>query len=191
MLKEIEHVASSPPASKHVPQPPPPPPPAPEPVDVSKLDIRVAKILSVAPAPNSEKLYLCQVDVGEEVPRQFCTGLRPFLPPERLLNRFAIALCNLKLVRLAGNNSAGMLLAATEGNQVDLINPPPGTTAGQPVVCPDYRGPPAEPNVLHKRKMLPAIMPDLQARDGVAYYRNTPLQVLGVNCTSTLTGPIS
>lgn len=189
MLKEIERVTSSPPAPKPVAPKAPPPPP--EPVDVSKLDIRVAKILSVAAAPNSEKLYVCQVDVGEEVPRQFCSGLRPFLPPERLLNRSVVAVCNLKPARLAGNDSAGMFLAATEGSQVDLINPPPGTTPGQPVTCPDYRGQPAEPSVLHKKKMLPAIIPDLQAREGVAYYRNSPLQVLGVSCTSTLSGAIS
>jgi tRNA-binding EMAP/Myf-like protein len=36
------------------------------------LDIRVGKIVSVQQHPNADALYLEEIDVGEEKPRQVC-----------------------------------------------------------------------------------------------------------------------
>ncbi len=42
--------------------------------DYSKLNIKVAKVVSVKRHPEADKLFVCEVDVGGEM-RQLCTGL--------------------------------------------------------------------------------------------------------------------
>ncbi len=44
--------------------------------EVNALDIRVGRIVSVVPHPNAESLYLEQIDLGEEQPRQACSTAR-------------------------------------------------------------------------------------------------------------------
>ena len=54
--------------------------------EVDLLDLRVGKILSIDRHPNAESLYVEQIDLGEEQPRQvggqllYCSG------PERLMD---------------------------------------------------------------------------------------------------------
>ena len=48
----------------------PPAAPKAESSEVDALDIRVGRIASVEPHPNAESLYLEQIDLGEEQPRQ-------------------------------------------------------------------------------------------------------------------------
>lgn len=55
-------------------------------MDVSKLDIRVGKIVDVNVVEGSEKLYVEKIDVGEAEPRQICSGLRLFIPIERFFS---------------------------------------------------------------------------------------------------------
>ena len=49
---------------------PPKPAPVVKEVDVSRLDLRVGKIVSCEPHPEADSLYLEMIDVGEEQPRQ-------------------------------------------------------------------------------------------------------------------------
>ena len=42
-------------------------------------------------------LYIEEIDVGEEKPRQVISGLVKFVPIEQMQNRKAIILCNLKV----------------------------------------------------------------------------------------------
>ena len=42
-------------------------------------------------------LYIEEIDVGEEKPRQVISGLVKFVPIEEMQNRKAIILCNLKV----------------------------------------------------------------------------------------------
>ena len=135
--------------------------------DFKKLDIRIAKVLSVENHPNADKLYILKVDIGPAaLPiatdgpavantvagapeqkavepgsagrdiRQCVAGLRPFISPERLLNRHVAMVVNLKPAMLRGMESTAMLLAASNetpaGREVVLLLPekelPPGST---------------------------------------------------------------
>ena len=40
------------------------------------MDIRVGKLLEVWPHPESDKLYVEKIDLGEGTPRQILSGLR-------------------------------------------------------------------------------------------------------------------
>jgi methionyl-tRNA synthetase len=96
---------------------PAPVPGAPKPVvafdDFAKLDLRVAKILKVENHPNADKLYKLQLDDGSGTPRQICAGIRAYYKPEELLGQRIVIIANLAPRVIRGEESRGMLLAAS------------------------------------------------------------------------------
>jgi tRNA-binding EMAP/Myf-like protein len=65
--------------------------------EVSKLEIRVGKIVKVDKHPTLAKIFVEQIDLGEaEGPRTICSGLQGFLTETDLLGASCIVLCNLK-----------------------------------------------------------------------------------------------
>jgi len=87
--------------------------------DFARLDLRVARVLQVRDHPNAAKLYLLDVDLGPELgKRQLVAGLKPYLPPEALLDTLIVVVTNLEPAILRGERSDGMLLAAQEGDRV-------------------------------------------------------------------------
>ena len=99
-------------------------------IDLSLIDIRVGKILSVEKHPDSDKLYVEKIDLGEEVPRQVLSGLAEKLPIEALLNKMVIVCCNMKPLNLRGITSHGMLLCAERDGKVEPITPPADSVVG-------------------------------------------------------------
>jgi len=106
--------------------------------DFLKLDLRVATIIAAEPHPNADKLVKLQIDLGFEQ-RQICAGIRAYYPPERLVGKQIIVVANLKPIRLRGEDSNGMLLAASvkadeQLTDVVVLNPekpvPNGSTVG-------------------------------------------------------------
>lgn len=53
-------------------------------IDVSKLDIRVGKIIECSKHPEADALYVEKIDLGEEKPRNVCSGLVKFIPLEQV-----------------------------------------------------------------------------------------------------------
>ena len=69
------------------------PAPAGEVTELSRLEIRVGKILEVSRHPEADGLYVEKVDVGEaEGPRTIVSGLVAYCTPEQLLNRNVVVL---------------------------------------------------------------------------------------------------
>jgi methionyl-tRNA synthetase len=113
--------------SDATPTPPPAPTPAPGPslvsiADFKKFDLRVARVLEARPHPNADKLILLKVDVGDQQ-KQIIAGLRQWYAPESLVGRLIIVVNNLQPAMLRGEESNGMLLAATSGDQVIFVTP--------------------------------------------------------------------
>ena len=90
--------------------------------DFGKIDLRVAKILEARPHPNADKLMLLQVDLGD-VQKQIVAGIRAHYTPEQLVGRRIIIVNNLEPAMLRGETSNGMLLAASSGEKVVLLQP--------------------------------------------------------------------
>ena len=94
-----------------------------------KIDLRAAKILDVKQHPNADKLYLLDIDLGEEKgKRQLVAGLKDFYTPEELKGRTCLVFTNLEPKELRGVKSEGMILAVVkrkEGKveQVSLLQP--------------------------------------------------------------------
>ena len=96
----------------------------------AKIELRVAEVKEVLDHPNASKLYLLKIDVGGGEIRQIVAGLKPFLPPEKLLGKKIVIVANLEPAVLRGETSQGMLLAAQEGDHVTILVPDEDLPAG-------------------------------------------------------------
>ncbi|RMD76399.1 MAG: methionine--tRNA ligase subunit beta, partial [Lentisphaerae bacterium] len=88
--------------------------------DVTKLDLRTAKVLAAERIEGSKKLLKLQVSLGSEE-RQIVAGIAPWYEPEALVGKIIVVVANLKPARLMGVESQGMLLAAKTGKQLRVI----------------------------------------------------------------------
>lgn len=149
------------------------PPPAAAAPDVSKIDIRVGKIISIEKHPDADSLYVEQVDVGEpEGPRTIVSGLVEYVPLEDMQDLSVIVLANLKPRNMRGIKSNGMLLCASnaEHTAVEPLTPPEGAGVGERIYFgegsnPEEQGEAANPNQLQKKKLWEAVQP-LLSTDG-------------------------
>ena len=99
---------------------------------LSRVDLRVARITEVEKHPKADKLYIETVDLGGET-RQIVSGLVPYYRAEQLQGRNILLVTNLKSARLRGVESQGMLLAAKEGETVEVLfadHAQPGDSVG-------------------------------------------------------------
>lgn len=87
-----------------------------------KLDLRVARIIDVKQHPNADKLYLLEVDLGNEK-RTLVAGLKQYYPPEELKGKLCIVFTNLEPATIRGIKSDGMILAAVSDNDVVILQP--------------------------------------------------------------------
>jgi len=85
-----------------------------------QVELAVARITAVERHPQADKLYIESVDLGAEK-RQIVSGLVGHYSPEELAGRSVIMVTNLKPARLRGVESQGMLLAAQDGTQVEVL----------------------------------------------------------------------
>ena len=107
-------------AEATTPTPAPTQPSTPEPAakpriafdDFAKVDLRVARILSVEDHPKADRLFKLQVDDGSDTPRQLCAGIKGYYRPEDLVGRLIVIVANLEPRIIRGEESRGMLLAA-------------------------------------------------------------------------------
>ncbi len=82
--------------------------------DFAKLDLRVARIISCEAHPKADKLWKLQVDDGSSSPRQICAGVKEYYTPEQMVGRLIIVVANLAPRVIRGEESRGMLLAASD-----------------------------------------------------------------------------
>ncbi len=101
--------------------------------DFRKIDLRVAKVLECEPVPKSEKLLKLQVDVGGEK-RQIVAGIAKHYKPEELIGKSVVVVYNLQPAKLMGQESRGMVLAATDNDGKLLLVSPAGDIGSGSVV---------------------------------------------------------
>lgn len=91
--------------------------------DFAKVELRVAQVVSAEPVAKADKLLKLQLDLGYER-RQVVSGIAKYYKPEQLIGRKVICVTNLKPVKLRGELSQGMILAASSGDQLTLATVP-------------------------------------------------------------------
>jgi methionyl-tRNA synthetase len=87
------------------------------------LDLKIAEIKKAKDHPDAEKLTILEINVGEKKPRQIVAGIREHYKSEDLIGKKIVIVANLKPAKLRGYESNGMLLAAVEEGNVELIIP--------------------------------------------------------------------
>jgi methionyl-tRNA synthetase len=90
--------------------------------DFTKMDLRIAKIISVEDHPNADNLYLLKADIGEKA-IELVAGLKNYYSPQELQGKKIVVLINLEPKKIRGVESQGMLLAAQSEQMVSLITP--------------------------------------------------------------------
>ncbi|WP_461829911.1 methionine--tRNA ligase subunit beta [Aquifex sp.] len=90
--------------------------------DFLKVDLRVAKVLSAERVEGSEKLLKLQISLGDEE-RTIVAGIAKHYSPEELVGKKIVIVANLKPRKIFGITSQGMLLAASDGENLSLIVP--------------------------------------------------------------------
>ncbi len=88
--------------------------------DFSKLDLRVAKVLSAEKHPNADRLLVLKISLGTEE-RTIVAGIAQHYSPDELIGKNIIVIANLKPRKLRGIESQGMLLAAHDNGKVVLL----------------------------------------------------------------------
>ena len=79
--------------------------------DFSKLDLRVAKIISTEKIPEKSRIIKGTISLGDEE-RDVIIGGAQIYEPEDLVGKLVIVIANLEPKKMAGVESNAMLLAA-------------------------------------------------------------------------------
>ena len=96
------------------------------------LELRVGTVRAAEPHPNADRLLLLRVDLGTEE-RQLVAGIRAHYDPAALVGRQVVVVANLEPAKLRGEESQGMVLAASDGERVVLLRPDDPVTPGAAV----------------------------------------------------------
>ena len=79
--------------------------------DFTKLDLRVAKIISTEPIPGKSRIIKGTIDLGDDK-RDVIIGGAQYYQPDELIGKIVIVVANLEPKKMAGVESNAMLLAA-------------------------------------------------------------------------------
>ena len=161
--------------------------------ELSRLEIRVGRIVDVSTHPTLEKIFVEKIDLGEEEPRIICSGLQGYLTEDDLMDKDCVVVCNLKPRDLEGVPSNGMVLCASnkEHTEVKLVVPPAGVPAGELITFAGHTSEPAAAGnraVKAGKKAGGSFATDENGKAMFVGEPSAPFQTsLGI-CTSTIKG---
>ena len=106
--------------------------------EFSKIDLRIAKILSCEAVEGSTKLLRLSLDIGEITPRTVFAGIASAYQPQELVGKLTVMVANLAPRKMKFGTSEGMVLAASHADQkanpgIFILNPWPGAQPGMRV----------------------------------------------------------
>ncbi len=89
--------------------------------DFKKFELIVAQIKEAKEHPSADRLYVLKVDTGKEE-KQLVAGIRKAYTKEELVGRKIIMINNLQPAVIRGEESNGMLLAASDEKGMSLLS---------------------------------------------------------------------
>ena len=96
------------------------------------FDLRVALVLEAERVPKAKKLLKLRIDLGFEQ-RTIISGIAQHYEPDQLVGKKVIVVANLAPANIMGIESQGMLLAAKDGDVLEIASIqhlPPGSSVG-------------------------------------------------------------
>ena len=100
--------------------------------EFKKLEIIIAQIKEAQVHPSADRLYVLKVDTGTEI-KQLVAGIRAVYPLETLVGRRVVLVNNLQSAVIRGEESQGMILAASDEQGVSLLAPDRDVALGSKV----------------------------------------------------------
>lgn len=102
--------------------------------DFTKVDLRIANIVSAEHVDGAEKLLKLTLNIGEEKPRQVFAGIKSAYDPATLIGRNTVMVANLAPRKMKFGMSEGMVLAASdERGGPFILSPDVGAQPGMRV----------------------------------------------------------
>ena len=103
--------------------------------EFSKIDLRIAQIISCETVEGSTKLLRLMLDVGEGRTRQVFSGIASVYKPEDLVGKLTVMVANLAPRKMKFGVSEGMVLAASHADEkstpgIYILQPWPGAKPG-------------------------------------------------------------
>ena len=166
------------------------------PEQFARIDLRVGTIVDAFNHPESEKLIVEEIDLGEpDGPRQIVSGLQDFYKASELVGKKVLVVANLPTAKLGGMPSAGMVLcgSADEKAKVEVLEPPAACEDGEPAYLEGVDADLATPNQVKKKKLWAPVAAELKLVGGVATFDGKPIETSEgtCSCASITDGPIS
>lgn len=154
-----------------------------------KLKICVGHVLKVTEHPQSDHLYVEEIDVGEDKPRTIVSGLRKYVTIENFQGKNVLIFANLKPQKMAGVMSEGMVLCGSneDKSHVELILAPEGSKPGEIITVEGSNAPTPDAAVNISRKNNPwsSCLNDLRVdADCVACYKGNAWMTQAGPCTT-------
>ncbi len=100
--------------------------------DFKKIELIIAQVKEVKEHPNADRLYVLKVDTGSGE-RQLVAGIRSSYKPEDLLGRRVVLVANLEPAVIRGEESQGMVLAASDETGISVLMPDKDVALGSRV----------------------------------------------------------
>ena len=88
--------------------------------EFAKVDLRVVKVLAAEKVEKADKLLKLKVDLGTEQ-REIVSGIAKHYAPEELVGKNVVMVINLKPAKIRGIVSQGMVLAASCGDELKVV----------------------------------------------------------------------
>ncbi len=97
--------------------------------EFARIDLRVAEVLRAEPVKGADRLLKLQIRVGGSE-RQIVAGIAQHYRPEELTGRHIVVVANLAAAKIRGEESNGMLLAASAEGKLCLVVPEAAIPSG-------------------------------------------------------------
>ena len=101
--------------------------------DFAKPDLRIARVLECSTIDGSDKLLRFKLDVGELGEREVFSGIKAYYQPQELIGRMVVYVANLAPRKMRFGVSTGMILSATRGDELHLLQPGDGVQPGMKI----------------------------------------------------------
>lgn len=102
--------------------------------DFTKVDLRVARVITASDVAGADKLLQLTVSLGGDVTRTVFAGIKQAYKPEQLVGRLVVVVANLAPRKMKFGVSEGMIVASgTGGANVFLLGVDQGAKPGQRV----------------------------------------------------------
>ncbi|MCL1936356.1 MAG: methionine--tRNA ligase [Defluviitaleaceae bacterium] len=89
--------------------------------DFFKIDLKIGTIIECERVKKSDRLLKSQIKIGNEI-RQIVSGIASHFSPEDMVGKQVVVVTNLKPVKLRGEVSEGMILAASnDDGELDIV----------------------------------------------------------------------